>query len=512
MTRSEQSRQSAQPNSLDTTHAETEVTNATGSSNSPQDGPQDFSDAGGRPTIPPQGGNNNKKAPFTDIRVSTEQSMREALNGIKYPLMTSIAISWTIDPKVPVPVSFNCYRDGHLLRNLPFDPKKTTYRAIESSVLPNMDYRYQVFAVDAEDKEYTKSSVVVHTTPSTTENHNLLTRVAGITVRCSDSQGPNVDPKTFQDLLFDGPISMVKYFEEVSYGKVNITGEIYPEITLDFPLSKYQEFIDGKIQSYGDLLYDDIIEAISDLFDITEYDLLIAVVMGYEQTSQTSNITLVEDEDLDLNSITHEIGHFLGCIRHSTYWIGEGGYVGPSVVDIKEGGWKINDYADVIDPMGASSHRHFSPINKSIIGYTDPTQVKTILTPGTYELFAIEVPTTGPVEFRLPFKNVSDKIFYTLEYRKPLGAFDSPPLQNSEGQSTGLVLGNGDLLHGVIIRLRWDNISGNTKPYGTTGLFMPRTMITKEVEFVDLARGITIKVIDYLEPNKVKLSIEGDWY
>lgn len=247
------------------------------------------------------------------------------------------------------------------------------------------------------------------------------------------------------------------------------------------------------------------------MFDKSEYDIVAALVMDYEQTASFGEMIVIEDGDLGLDNIAHEIGHSMGC-NHATYWKGEGGYVGPSVENLKAGGWQTGEYGAVFEPMGAANNRHFSAINKSILGYLEPAHVKTILTLGTYELFALEAPATGPVEFRLPFKDVGDKIFYTLEYRMPIGAFDSEPLMSGEGQSTGFVVVNGEPLLGVIIRLRWDRVSANLPASSGAPLVMPQTMITKEVDFVDSYRNITIKVLDYVETNKVILSIEGDWY
>ncbi len=154
-------------------------------------------------------------------------------------------------------------------------------------------------------------------------------------------------PEKMENLFFGEEDSLTEYYQNASYGKVNITGDVYGWITLDQNREEYENYfaITGMILS-------EILETYDNAIDFSNYDndgdgyvdgvyLMYAgytegwdsIWWNYVQTL-LMNITVdgvqikkiaFLDENANINTLCHETGHLFGAMDYYDTSIGAGG-------------------------------------------------------------------------------------------------------------------------------------------------------------------------------------------
>jgi len=386
-----------------------------------------------------------------------------------------------------------------------------------------------------------------------------------------------VEPVTKEDankFYFDqsNPKSLSSYYKEVSYGAMNLVGDIYGYYTLSYSqISPY----DGCGYSVDDV--DNYIKAINDV-NFGNYDVVIFTIVSKAGCSapipsglrRVINISSGSKEmgvvynfienptRLDVISnyyggdMPHEFGHSLG-LRHSSYLdcqsttITENIFRDCKILNFRVtvgcpvdnpicSGCSASDQAcialhrkgDLFDLMGSGSGG-LSVYQKEKLGFLLDNQINIVKDSGVYTIEPRETNTLGVKAIKIPLREHSsdgnDKDFYYyIEYVRPIG---SDRILSSSGVLDRIKSANGEL-NGAFVHLVNPNgllylIQGyqdyddqailDMSPHSNNELDPQeniRDVVLKNGQtFKDEKRGISIKTIEVQED---KLVVEINFY
>jgi len=129
--------------------------------------------------------------------------------------------------------------------------------------------------------------------------------------------------------------------------------------------------------------------------------------------------------------IAHELGHNLGIAHAGGLTCTSSGTPAPmgDTCSIDRVHYALPQYADPFDAMGnAPVLRQMNMPHKLALGVLPATAVATVTASGTYQLVPMELPSASVQLLRVPKPGGGN---YFIEYRRPLGVFDSqtgPPV------------------------------------------------------------------------------------
>lgn len=448
------------------------------------------------------GGPQNEAIPEPAIKLTVTSTKINGANGLRYDKITSNQLSWKVREDLPDPVYMKAYRDGNLL-------KQTDKGGIsDPAILRNTKYSYKVQAFDANDEPYASSFTVHHVTPDALELHKAFKSVALVPLRFADTVTPQQPQQVYED--FFGV--MHDYFEEASYGQFNFESTILPLVVLDMNQDGFctGQFADG----YGKTcdLAAIRIAALEKLgVDDNDYDGYVFCMNGVGGSAwNAERYSYFADHNLNTEDMVHEFAHMLGAWHADGWKCPDNKLVGPSVENVYEGGCTVPTYGDQFSILGTANLRHMHALHKYHMGWLEHSQVQTITQAGTYEISALEAPGSAPVMLRIQLSGVSPKIFYFLEYVKPIG-FDSVPIT----QTTAVYMKSLELadqpLEGILVRLRFDQVAGGHSYQGNGETAIIKVVVREGVDFEDIDRGLTVKLVAFKPGNIAEVEILGDF-
>ncbi len=202
------------------------------------------------------------------------------------------------------------------------------------------------------------------------------------------------------------------YYQENSYGKYSITGDIFGYYTL--PIDKTCDFY--SIRYYA-------IEASdADIYFPNYNEVIIAgqfscgwagmANVGYITDYLTDDGPITTgfsiDADMSTRVIAHELGHTSG-VWHANLLDCQG---------TDENCYSI-EYGDILDVMGWGNATHMNGYHKEKIGFFNPRNVVEVNQSGDYIISVLERFSLEPQVLKMP---TIDGDFVYIEYRQPVGA------------------------------------------------------------------------------------------
>lgn len=219
--------------------------------------------------------------------------------------------------------------------------------------------------------------------------------------------------------MYTNPLSVSKYYEEVSYGQTLIRGHLNPTTGDVFGWYVLPGAPPGCGQGGAS---DAAALAAADGFVDSNYQHVIYAFAGTScgwvgMAEYWGRRAYINHGWFDVGIVSHELGHNLGLGHARSKSCTSGGVpvaLSPTCTTA--------EYGDRFDIMGgASLHRHFKPENKNARGWLAPENIQTVTTDGTYAVAPHELASPG-VQM-LSIAEVGQPGF-SVEFRQPYGVFD----------------------------------------------------------------------------------------
>ena len=367
------------------------------------------------------------------------------------------------------------YRDGlEITRN-------TSTIGVDTYLLAGHQYNFRVAALDNSNNVSQLSTNLVVTaltnTPIAGTNH-----VKVVLLRFLDWPDEPYSTNYANDLMFDGPFSVKKFFEEVSYGKMTLKGDTEGWYTLPQYGSNYCTFTLNGGLWYGCStvsLLNDALSVIPNSSRITTNNVVLFLIHGMGIVGLSGGIYkyIAATNGFFVGVVAHEIGHNFNATQHAGGWDSCTPYpVGPDIfTPVGLSGCTVGRYTDGYDTMAAGNSMHFNMHIKEKMGFLAPSNIQVATNDGDYVLHMAEAPTNGVQMIKIPLPY---EAFYFLEYRTPTG-FNGP--NTPEISKTPI--------DGVLIHLRPSRYPGSD-----ADTLRPNIVINTNTPFIDPYRGIRVEL------------------
>ncbi len=254
----------------------------------------------------------------------------------------------------------------------------------------------------------------------------------------SNPQQP-VTKQQVYDLLFTGANSIPKWYQEVSYNKLNFSGDVfgYYTISYDVNLCEYRKWTDEveNLTSKSGINVGNYLKRVFIIFPKTYSDsgksLFPCNHGGWADIGGNPSRTWISGHGYNRNGLyLHELGHNLG-LSHSSA-IDCGSYALHPNFFTNPSSCSYSNYGDWWDVMGSDSGlNHFNAAQKLWLQWITGSQSQTVTQNTTsiinsffVTLAAYETSSTGIKAVKIPIPNPKIPYNYYLEYRRPLG-FDA---------------------------------------------------------------------------------------
>jgi hypothetical protein len=216
---------------------------------------------------------------------------------------------------------------------------------------------------------------------------------------------------TVRSVVFDGSSSVNAYYQDASYGKVSVSGDVYGWYTIDAAnsgcdYSTWASQARTKAQAAGVPLGN---------YTYTVYAFPSAPGCGWSGLAYMPGTSSWINGSMTLRTVGHELGHNFGVHHASTLSCTDA--VGTRV--ILSASCTTSEYGDPFSIMGASSRLH-NDWHRAQLGWL--TDMQTVTTSGVYTLAPADIAGGTPKLIRVPR---GDGTFLNLEYLQPEGSFDS---------------------------------------------------------------------------------------
>jgi cysteine-rich repeat protein len=338
------------------------------------------------------------------------------------PKCSSFEIRYIHSPD-PSVVGYRMYRNGiyHGYRT------GTNYNDFDFK-LSDTTYSYYVTAVDDQGTESIPSETLEYTTFPCHLTGRIIEPINVAVVLVYFSDFPNVpyDPIYAEEKVFTDQYSVKNYYEEVSYGEMSISGNVYGWYELDGASSDYCDFVTNGMGGGCYVPNSEIFDLLTqDGVNVDEIDRTLVVLNGLGQAGfgGGARVTVSSEQGFKFNTIVHELGHTFEA-KHAGRWecdYNTNNIVGSDIENTLAGDCNDWRYGDSFDPMGTGQNSHINAYYKEKMGFLIPGQIGVAEDTGNYDIDVLEVQSGGIKQLRVP---IIGENFYFLEYRQPIG-FDS---------------------------------------------------------------------------------------
>lgn len=227
----------------------------------------------------------------------------------------------------------------------------------------------------------------------------------------------DLTPEEARLRVFTGETSVNAYYTEVSYGIESVTGDVFG----------WYQIPDPGEGCKPDFMRDAALEAMREEgVDLSLYEQVMIYFAspvdecGWQGLAELGKADApARDSWYNGNAgcvtLVQEVGHNYGMVHSKSYVCAEGSrrFVYGDDCD-------ANEYGDPFDPMGQGCG-HMNVYQKGYMGWIQECNTVTVTSDGRFNLLPTELPCNGTQSLRIPIGDV----FYYLEYRQPLGLFDS---------------------------------------------------------------------------------------
>lgn len=289
-----------------------------------------------------------------------------------------------------------------------------------------------------------------------------------------------------KDVLFHSSRAVDKYYREVSFGKMTLTGFFQPDGDVFGWYTIPSDALDCNTSGW---INEAKVLAANDGFIASNYDHVITIGEPYPGSCGATRITGAFGRDIRIwgtvlseSIVTHELGHCLGHAHANAYKCFD---VNGNPVSIlpNTSNCLNEEYGDQFDVMGMSGQMaHFNGYHK--LEWLDPQNILTITSTsqaGDYFIKPIETASSGLQVLRIVR---TPGQYYYLEFRQPTG-FDQP------------FGSNGSLTNGVSVRVAGTNPGGNSRllSMNPPSFNSSDVALTVGNSFTDSSFGITLTTL-----------------
>jgi hypothetical protein len=407
------------------------------------------------------------------------------------PTANRVAIQWSpsTDTGGAGLKEYVTYRDGLEVA------RGSSTIAVDTYLLAGHMYTFRIAALDNSNNVSQLSTGLVVTALSNSPVSGTKS-VKVLLLRFPDWPTEPYTTNYANDVIFNNPFSVKKFFEEVSYGKVTLSGDSEGWYTLPNYGSNYCTFTLNGGLWYGcntAQMLNDALSVIPNSARIGTNDIVILLIhgMGTVGLSGGKYKYIAATNGFFVDVITHEIGHDFNATQHAGGWDSCTPYpVGPDIFSpVGLNSCTVGRYTDPYDTMAAGNSMHFNMFIKEKMGFLAPSNIQVVTSDGDYVLHMAELPTNGVQMIKIPLPY---EAFYFLEYRTATG-FDGPNTPDIFQPP----------IDGVLIHLRPSRFPGSD-----ADTLRPNIVINTNTPFVDPYRGIRVELVQRLT-NRVIVRIIG---
>jgi hypothetical protein len=263
-------------------------------------------------------------------------------------------------------------------------------------------------------------------------------KLAVIMVKFSDDPNMPHTQAQMRDWAFTASNSVNEYYQELSRGTLSLTGHLRPDGDVFGWLNVPRSASCGEAVSAANAA------AQQQDINLEPYDLLMYIMPGMaplcashawaDESADNSVITWVEKMIM-----AHELGHNFGLAHAHAWDCREAGLLPvPLSADCTELG-----YGDLFDIMGLGYH-HVNPFHKWTLQYLQPSNLATWAADGDFTLAPTELDTSALQALRIRRPSAVDYPYYYLEFRQPIGQFDTFPAGDPAITGVGVRMGAAD--------------------------------------------------------------------
>jgi hypothetical protein len=254
-------------------------------------------------------------------------------------------------------------------------------------------------------------------------------RVAVIMIRFQDSSNKKSILKTdIQGTYFSSGDSVASFYKEISYGKLNLSGDVFGPVTLPTTSAKcnyveWPQMAASALKNQG--------------IDISSYDvkvLFMPLTPACEWAGLGGTSLNWINGFIDVGLSSHEMGHALGINHASSYHCKDS--QGQPISIGSAGQCSKDEYGDESDVMGAGNTYGENGYHRYELGFLDDMQ--TISESGTYTLHPLE----GSIGPRLLRVKRGDGSYIYLDTRQPSGHYDNFTKGSAVTQGVSMRIGS----------------------------------------------------------------------
>jgi hypothetical protein len=237
-------------------------------------------------------------------------------------------------------------------------------------------------------------------------------RVAVLLVNFSNNRTQTWTPATVGQQLFTDPTSSNTFFQEQSWGQVNLAGDVHGWYELG------QSSAGCDVDAWATEATQKATAAGVNLgaYDSVAYVFPRVSECGWAGLAELPGDQLWLNGDISTRVSSHEIAHNMG-VHHAAALACPGAAIGDSCT--------LYEYGDPFSAMGSSSRR-LAGWHLQQLGYMQPSNVRTVVSPGSYTIRSTATQTSEAQLLKIPRSAGGTRPeYYYVDLRATGGVFDT---------------------------------------------------------------------------------------